>query len=46
MASALKKNGKLYDFMIGDEEGHGFHTEGNVIQYWRKVDEFLKANMN
>jgi dipeptidyl aminopeptidase/acylaminoacyl peptidase len=46
MARALRKRGKLYDFMVKDDEGHGFFKEENKIEFWKKVDEFLKANMN
>lgn len=46
MARALKSRGKLYDFIVEYEEGHGFHKEQNVIKFWSKVDQFLKANMN
>ncbi len=46
MAKALKSRGKLYDFIVKEDEGHGFHKEENRIEFWKKVDEFLKANMN
>ena len=46
LARALKKRGKLYDFMIESEEGHGFHKEQNVINFWSKVDQSLKTNLN
>jgi dipeptidyl aminopeptidase/acylaminoacyl peptidase len=45
LASALKKRGKLYDFMVKDEEQLGFHKEENRIEFYQKVDEFLKATM-
>jgi dipeptidyl aminopeptidase/acylaminoacyl peptidase len=46
MAKALKKRGKLYDFMVKEDEGHGFFKDSNKIDFWKKVEEFLKANMN
>lgn len=46
MAKALKKRGLLYDFMVKDNEGHGFQKEENRIEFWKKVDQFLKANLN
>jgi dipeptidyl aminopeptidase/acylaminoacyl peptidase len=46
MARALKKRGKLYDFMVKDEEGHGFSKEENRIDFWKKVDLFLMENLN
>jgi len=45
MAKALRKRGKLYGSMVKDDEGHGFFKEENRIEFWKKVDEFLKANM-
>ena len=46
LAKALKKRGKLYDFIVKNDEGHGFHKEANRIEFWKKVDEFLKAQLN
>jgi dienelactone hydrolase len=45
MAKELKKRGKLYDFMVKDNEDHGFHQEANKIDLWKKIDEFLHATM-
>jgi dienelactone hydrolase len=45
LAKALKKRGKLYDFIVKSDEGHGFHKEANRIDFWTKVDEFLKAQL-
>jgi dipeptidyl aminopeptidase/acylaminoacyl peptidase len=46
LAAQLKKQGHLYDFMVKADEGHGFVKEANRIEFWCKVDEFLKANLN
>jgi dipeptidyl aminopeptidase/acylaminoacyl peptidase len=45
MAKALEKRGKLFEFMVKDDEGHTFLKERNRIEFWKKVDEFLKAKM-
>ena len=45
MARALKKRGKLYDFIVKREEAHGFYREENRIELWKKIGEFLDANM-
>jgi dipeptidyl aminopeptidase/acylaminoacyl peptidase len=45
LANELKKRGKLYDFMVKDNEAHGFHQEANKIALWKKADEFLKSTM-
>ena len=44
-AKELKKRGKLYDFMVKDDEDHGFHHEANKIALWNKIEEFLKGTM-
>jgi dipeptidyl aminopeptidase/acylaminoacyl peptidase len=46
LAKALRKRGKLYDFIVKEDEAHGFHKEENRIEFWKKVDEFLKVNLN
>ncbi len=43
LARALKKRGKLYDFIEKEDEGHGFHKEENRIELWKKIDAFLGA---
>jgi len=45
LAKELKNRGKLYDFIVKDNEDHGFHQETNKIFLYKKVDEFLKATM-
>ena len=45
LAKELKKRGKLFDFMVKDNEDHGFHQEENTIALWKKVDDFLKTTM-
>jgi dipeptidyl aminopeptidase/acylaminoacyl peptidase len=45
LAKELKKRGKLYDFLVKDNEDHGFQQEVNKIALWKKVDEFLKSTM-
>lgn len=46
LARLLRKKGKLYAFLEKDDEGHGFFKEENKLELWKKVDEFLKANLN
>ena len=36
LAKALRKRGKLYDLIVKDDEGHGFHKEENVIEFWKR----------
>ena len=41
----LKKQGKKFEMIVKEDEGHGFHKEENKIEFYRKVDEFLKENL-
>ena len=45
LARELKKQGKKFEMIVKDDEGHGFHKEENKIEFYRKVDEFLKENL-
>ena len=33
LAKALQKRGKLYDFMVKEDEGHGFYKQANRIEF-------------
>ena len=45
MAKALKKQGKLYEYIEKEDEGHGFFREENRIELWQKIDSFLRENL-
>jgi dipeptidyl aminopeptidase/acylaminoacyl peptidase len=45
LARELKKQGKKFELIVKPDEGHGFHREENKIEFYRKVDEFLKENL-
>ena len=45
LARELKRKGKQFVLMVKDDEGHGFQKEENKIEFYRKVDEFLKENL-
>jgi dipeptidyl aminopeptidase/acylaminoacyl peptidase len=45
MANALRARGKLSEFMVKADEGHGFVHEENRIEFWTKVEAFLKKNL-
>jgi len=45
LARELKKQGKKFELIVKPDEGHGFHKEENKVEFYRKVDEFLKANL-
>jgi len=42
MEAALKKNGKTYEMIIEEKEGHGFRKEELSIAFYTRVDAFLK----
>lgn len=39
---ALDKNGKKYEWVVYDDEGHGFNKDDNRFDFYRRVDTFLK----
>jgi dipeptidyl aminopeptidase/acylaminoacyl peptidase len=45
LEAALKKAGKPYEIFVKDDEGHGFRKEGNAIELYQKVDEFLRRHV-
>jgi dipeptidyl aminopeptidase/acylaminoacyl peptidase len=45
LARELKRKGKQFVMMVKDDEGHGFHKEENRIEFYTKLEEFLKENL-
>lgn len=45
MAAALRKHGKVFDYSILTGEGHGYRKQENRVEFYRKVDAFLKKNV-
>ena len=45
LARELKKHGKKFELIVKPDEGHGFFKEENKIEFYRKVDDFLKENL-
>ncbi len=41
--SAMKKTGKPFEFVIENNEGHGFHTEEKRVAFYKKIDRFLST---
>ncbi len=41
MVDALKKRGITVEYMIKDNEGHGFHNEENRFDFYRAMEKFL-----
>lgn len=42
MKVALSRAGKTFEFIMESGEGHGFRKEENAIEFYTKVDAFLK----
>lgn len=45
MVEALRKRGVEVDYMVKDNEGHGFHNEENRFELYHAMEEFLKKYM-
>lgn len=45
MRSALEKYGKSYEWLVYDDEGHGFYKDENNFDFYRRVDAFLAKNL-
>ena len=45
MVEALRKRGIEVDYMVKDNEGHGFHNEENRLEFYRAMEKFLGKYM-
>ncbi len=45
MVEALKKRGVQVEYMVKDNEGHGFHNEENRFDFYRAMEAFLEKNL-
>jgi dipeptidyl aminopeptidase/acylaminoacyl peptidase len=45
MVEALKQRGITVQYMVKDNEGHGFRNEENRFEFYRTMDAFLKEHM-
>lgn len=45
MKAALEKHQKSFEFIMESEEGHGFRKEEKSIDYYRRVEAFLKKHV-
>ncbi|MEP7238110.1 MAG: S9 family peptidase [Ferruginibacter sp.] len=41
MVEALKKRGVAVDYMVKNDEGHGFHNENNRLDFYKAMDKFF-----
>lgn len=45
MVEALKQRGIDVEYMVKDNEGHGFRNEENVFEFYRAMEAFLAKHM-
>ena len=45
MVEALRKRGVTVEYMVKDNEGHGFHNEENRYDFYRAMDKFLAEHL-
>jgi dipeptidyl aminopeptidase/acylaminoacyl peptidase len=45
VVAALEERGIEVEYMVKDNEGHGFHNEENRFDFYRAMEKFLDAHM-
>lgn len=45
MVAALKKKGVTVEYMVKNNEGHGFHNEENRFDFYRAMEKFLGEHL-
>ncbi len=45
IVEGLKKRGVTVEYMVKDNEGHGFHNEENQFDFYGAMEKFLAQNM-
>ena len=45
MVEALRLRGVVVEYMVKDNEGHGFHNQENRFDFYRAMERFLKAHL-
>lgn len=45
MVAALKKHGIPVEYMVKDNEGHGFHNEENRFEFYEAMEAFLEKHL-
>ncbi|NEN24706.1 prolyl oligopeptidase family serine peptidase [Cryomorpha ignava] len=45
MVAAMKARGVEVEYMVKDNEGHGFHNEENRFEFYRAMDAFLANHL-
>ena len=45
IVEAMKKQGVFVEYMVKEDEGHGFHNEENRFDFYRAMEAFLNKQM-
>ena len=45
MVEALRQRGVVVEYMVKDNEGHGFHNQENRFDFYRDMERFRKAHL-
>lgn len=45
MVSALKKQGVVVEYMVKDDEGHGFRNQKNQFDFYEAMEKFLEKHV-
>jgi dipeptidyl aminopeptidase/acylaminoacyl peptidase len=45
VVKALKERGIVVEYMVKDNEGHGFHNQENRFDFYRAMEKFLGQNL-
>ncbi len=45
MVAALKKRGVVVEYMVKDDEGHGFSNQNNVFDFYEAMEKFLDKHV-
>lgn len=45
IVEALERRGVPVEYMVKDNEGHGFQNEENMFEFYRVMEEFLRNNI-
>lgn len=45
MVEAMKKRGIEVQYMVKDNEGHGFHNEENKFEFYQEMEKFLNKHI-
>jgi dipeptidyl aminopeptidase/acylaminoacyl peptidase len=45
MVDALRKRGVQVEYLVKDNEGHGFHNEENRMEFYKAMIAFINKNI-